>query len=200
MMSKFQMLAPGQRELRLYGDGSLRAKTQVGAWAFYIPTFGISGVGAGRGAYAERFELAAFVEGVGAICAVDRTARPIHLHTDSEFVLTVIKHVAAGQDLAARPSYCRVHDLTKRVIASAVGRELVPIKCGGDDSEHRKCHSGARRFLRAFIRNDVALGHEMALKRETQRLEGLLETRLRLEQRIERVDQELLTCEMNSVL
>src|SRR5260370_22178228 len=117
-MSTLRLLGAGERDLNLYGDGSFYEQLGLGAWAYRIPTLGIGGVGVEPGSYVECFEFAAVVAGVEAVASIDATERPIHIHTDSEFVLILLKHLTDAVPLPSRSRFERARELFMRVSAS----------------------------------------------------------------------------------
>src|SRR4051794_32723282 len=82
-----RLLKAGETEVHLYGDGSCYQELEVGAWAFYVPAFGVGQAGFGLGSHVEYFEFQAILAGMESILSVDATARPIHVHSDSQFVV-----------------------------------------------------------------------------------------------------------------
>jgi hypothetical protein len=139
----------------------------------------------------ERYELAGAVSGIEAAASIDASTRPIHVHTDSDFVLAVLKHLAETAELPPRRSYDRVRDLIQRASTALGPRILSFSRCNGDSADHQRCHLAALSKIRWHIQNDILLGRELALKREEQKLMGLLRRRIQLEKQLQALDLEL---------
>ena len=105
------LLSSGERELEVYADASLNENLGIVACAHWIPAFAVGGVEMDRGTYVERYELAAVVQGIESVARIDASERPIHVFSDSEFVVQVLKHIPEFSQLPSRPSFDRVGDL-----------------------------------------------------------------------------------------
>src|SRR6202035_2884525 len=92
-------LGSGPEEIMIYGDGSFSYELSAGAWAAHVPSFGLQIVGSGFGPSAGHFEFCALVEGIQAVVRIDHTTRPLHLRTDSEQVVGVLRLLSARVDL-----------------------------------------------------------------------------------------------------
>ena len=62
----------------------------------------MSGAGIDHGGHIERYELAGVVSGIEAVASIDASTRPIHVHTDADFVLAVLKSLAETAELPPR--------------------------------------------------------------------------------------------------
>jgi hypothetical protein len=163
----------------------------IGAWAYRVPAFGIQRTGIERGDHIERFELTAVLEGVEMLAAVDHSARPIHVHTDSSFVMTVLKHAVQDRELPSRRSYDRVRDLFVRGVSTLRARVWDFSLCNGDSLDHRFCHAEAQRAIREHVRGNLPLARQGVIKREEQSLKRLLSEREQLERRLQTVEAEI---------
>ena len=98
----------------------------IGSFAYNIPAFDLCGTGIDHGRHIERYELAGAVVGIEAAASIDASTRPIHVHTDSDFVLAVLKRLAEKTELPPRRSYNRVRDLIQRA-STALGPRILSI-------------------------------------------------------------------------
>ena len=188
---------PGEPEIAVFADASASDHLGIGSWAYNIPTFEVCGAGIDKGGHIERYELAGAVSGIEAAASIDASVRPIHVHTDSGFVLAVLKHLAETAELPPRRSYERVRDLIQRA-STALGPRLLSFsRCNGDSADHQRCHLAALREIRWYIHNDVLLRRDLALKREEQKLSGLLRRRIQLEKQLQALDLELAISDTN---
>ena len=85
-----RLLMPGEREVAVFADASASDDLGIGSWNYSIPAFDVCGVGIGYGGHIERYELAGAVGGIDVVASIDASTRPIHVHTDSDFVLAVL--------------------------------------------------------------------------------------------------------------
>jgi len=70
-------------------------------------------------------------------------------------------------------------------------------RCNGDSADHRRCHLAALSEIRWHIQNDVFLRRELALKREEQKLSGLLRRRITTREAVAALDLELAISDTN---
>ncbi len=188
------LLPPGPDEIDLYSDGSHRHELQIGGWACCVPAFGLEMAAAGVGSSVEWFELAGVVAGIEGVAAVEHSVRPIHVHTDSAFVVCLFKHLVAGPPNRSRPTFVRVEDLIRRVAGSCAQRNL---KCSYTHGKHpaiRRCHLAAARKVRNYVATDPILSHQLALRREKNKLSTLSAERDKLNRRLQIVDAKLRLC------
>jgi ribonuclease HI len=192
-----RLLMPGDTEVAVFADASASDHLGIGSWAYSIPAFDVCGAGIDSGGHIERYELAGAVSGIEAAASIDGSNRPIHVHTDSDFVLAVLKHLAENAELPARRSYDRVRDLIQRA-STAMGRRILSFtRCNGDSADHQRCHLAALSEIRWHIQNDVRLRRDLAIKREQQKLSGLLKRRIQLEKQLQALDLELAITDTN---
>ena len=191
------LLMPGEREVAVFADASASDVLGIGSWAYSIPAFDVSGVGIDHGGHIERYELAGAVGGIEAAASIDASTRPIHVHTDSDFVLAVLKRLAETAELLPRRSYDRVRDLIQRASTALGPRILSFSRCNGDSADYQRCHLAALSRIRFHIQNNVLLRRELALKREEQKLSVLLKRRIQLEKQLQILDQELAISDTN---
>ena len=190
------LLTAGDNFIRVYGDASYLADVAVGAWAYQIPTFGIRAVGLEADTWVERLELLAVVKGMEAVATVDASGRGIHVHSDSDFVLSAMHYLSNLQDLPSRRSFDRVRDLFLLASTALGSRQLKPFKIKGKPGDHQACHLEARRHLRKHVWDDVRLSGCAALKRSEQILVARQRDCDRLEQQMEKAKRELSIAEV----
>jgi len=188
---------PGEPEVDVFADASASDDLGVGSWAYLIPTFDVRGAGIDHGGHIERYELAGAVSGIEAAASIDYSTRPIRVHTDSDFVLAVMKHLAETADLPPRRSYNRVRDLVQRASTALGPRVLSFSRCNGDAADHQRCHLAALGKIRWHIQHNVVLRRDLALKREEKKLSGLLRRRIQLEKELQKLDLELAISDTN---
>ena len=70
-------------------------------------------------------------------------------------------------------------------------------RCNGDSTDHQRCHLAALSEIRWHIQNDALLRRDLALKREEQKLSGLLKRRIQLEKQLQTLDLELAISDTN---
>ena len=192
-----RLLMPGEPEVAVFADASASDDLGIGSWAYSIPAFDVSGAGIDHGGHIERYELAGAVSGIEAAASIDASTRPIHVHTDSDFVLAVLKRLAETAELPPRRSYDRVRDLIQRASTALGPRILSFSRCNGDSADHQRCHLAALSKIRFHIQNDVLLRRDLALKREEQKLSRLLTRRIQLEKQLQTLDLELAISDTN---
>jgi len=195
-INTLRLLNPGARELNLYGDGSFCPELGLGAWAYRVPSLGIAGVGVECGSDAGFFEFAAVVAGIEAVAAVDITARPIHVHTDSEFVWRLLVHMADGAPLPSRSRFEPIRALYSRVAESSGARRVVRPKRKARRKEVRECHLDARQSLKGHIRASDTLTRALNEQREKQELAALTKHREQLDRRVEDLQEERRLCDL----
>ena len=64
-------------------------------------------------------------------------------------------------------------------------------------ADDQRCHLAALSKIRFHIQNDVLLRRDLALKREEQKLSGLLKRRIQLEKQLQTLDLELAISDTN---
>src|ERR1700719_4634769 len=111
MGPEYRLLQAGSDEIRIHGDGSFQNKLGVGAWAFRVAEFYLDRGAVEVGSGIEVFEFTALVRGIEAVLALDRTARPIHVHGDSQYVQTVFQCLLRNEPLPERKTFNRVRNL-----------------------------------------------------------------------------------------
>lgn len=147
------LLKSGPREVVIYGDGSYSQDLLVGAGAAYVPSFGLQPAGSGFGPSAGHFEFWALVEGIRTVVRIDHTTRPLHLHTDSEYVIGVLRFLSSKTDLPARNSFDSIRELYVRAAQLIGTRSARSSRADTKGDFHRICHHSARRALRERIQN-----------------------------------------------
>ena len=192
-----RLLMPGEPEVDVFADASASDCLGVGSWAYLIPALGLRGAGIDNGGHIERYELVGAVSGIEAAAGIDASLRPFHVHTDSDFVLSVLKRLAERTEFPPRQSYDRVRDLIQRASAAIGPRILESSRCNGHSASHQRCHLAALSEIRRYIQNDSLLCTDLALKREEQKLKGLLRQRIQLEKHLQTLDLELAISETN---
>jgi ribonuclease HI len=185
------LLPAGERVIQLYGDASYLSEVTSGTWAYQIPTLGLREFGLEADTWTERLELLAIVKGLEAVAAVDFSGRDIHVHTDSTFVLSVMRYLSNLQTLPPRRSFVRVRDLLLQGTAALEGRQVQSFQIKGKVSDHHVCHLEARRHLREQVWEDLQFGGYAALKRAERKFAMLQGKYERLNKQIEKTRREL---------
>jgi ribonuclease HI len=188
------LLRPGDDEIDLYSDGSHRPDLQIGGWAYCVPALGLEMAAVEVGSSVEWFELAGVVEGIEGISGMEHSARPIHIHTDSAYVSCLLKHLIAGQPYRSRRSFERVMDLIRRVAGPCGQRNLRCSRTQRQNPLIRNCHLAVTRKVREHVATDPILSHQLAFKREENRLSALSAEREKLGRRLENLEEELRLC------
>jgi len=189
------LLGPGAGKITIYGDGSFSCNLLVGAWAAHVPALGLQLAGVSPGATTEHFEFCALVEGVAAVMAVDHTTRALHLRTDSESVLAVLRYLSSRSDLPARKSFDRFRGLYGYAIHLIGKRPVRWSKAKTASPFHRVCHRAAHTALRQHVHTLLATDSEMRLKYEAARRKGWLRELERLRCRAREVEDQVLACD-----
>jgi len=189
------LLSPGPGEIAIYGDGSFSGDLLVGAWAAHVPTFGLMIAGSDSGPSPGHFEFRALLDGIGAVVRVDQTTRPLHLHTDSEFVIGIIRRLSARADLPKRRSLESIRELYRQAAELIGTRSVRWSRADTKGTYHRFCHQSARRALREQIRDYLTLHAEAALRYEQRRRGEILRDRELLLGRLRRMDNRLRLCD-----
>lgn len=189
------MLGPGAREIAIYGDGSFSCDLLVGAWGAHVPALGLQLAGVGPGLTTEHFEFYALVEGVSAVMAVDHTTRPLHLRTDSEYVMVPLRHLSSRSSLPTRKSFDRIRDLYARAMQLIGTRPVRWSRAKTASPFHRVCHRAAHTALRQHVRTLLATDSEMRLKYEASRRKEWSKELERLRCRTREVEDQLQACD-----
>jgi ribonuclease HI len=189
------LLGPSPEEIVIYGDGSFSCDLLAGAWAAYVPSFGLQIVGSGFGPSAGHFEFCALAEGIRAVVRIDHTTRPLHLRTDSEHVAGVLRLLSARVDLPARKSFDGMRSLYVRARQLLGTRSVHWSRADTQSAFHRICHQAARHALRKQVQHHLALDAVMALRYEQRRREDLLRHREQLVHRMNRIENRLRLCD-----
>lgn len=145
------LLKPASREIAVYGDGSFSSNLLAGAWATHIPAFRLQRASFSAGPSCEYFEFCALVEGMRAALAIDHTSRPLRLHTDSEYVMLVLRYLSSRSNLPARRSFDRIRDLYARTIHLIGTRPIRWRRARTASPFHRVCHQLAITTLRQHV-------------------------------------------------
>jgi hypothetical protein len=160
-----------------------------------VPSFGIQTTGSGSGPSEGHFEFCALVEGIRNAVRIDHTTRPMHLHTDSEYAIGVLRLLSSRADLPARKSLDSIRELCVRTAQLIGTRSIRWTRADIKGTFHRICHQSARRALRIEIQNHLAVDAVMALRYEERRREELLRNRERLEKAMRRIENKLRLCD-----
>jgi len=194
------LLKPGPEEIAIYGDGSFSYDLSVGAWAAYVPSFGLQTAGSYFGRSEGHFEFCALVEGIRAVVTIDHTTRPLHLHTDSEYVIGALRLLSSRSDLPARKSFDGIRE-SHALGAQLIGTRIVRwSRADTKGAFHRICHQAARCALRKHMQRHLAADAVMALRYEERRREVLLRNRDQLAHRMRRMENKLRICDARIAL
>lgn len=189
------LLHSGQGVLSLYADASYADEANLGCWAYTLPGFPVSAFGIEKGGSVNRLELAAVIHGLKAAVAVDRTTRPIEVHTDSQFVLQLMAPAVNCMPLPKRRSYGRVADLYGEAGRIASGRQISFQLRRAGDPHHDSCDRTARKQLREYCKNQDVV-QAITLKRAKTKRLALIQEIGRTEQSLESLRTKLLSCEL----
>jgi ribonuclease HI len=164
-------LEPGKTEVTLFGDGSFQDLISVGSWAFYAPDFDLANAGMEPGQTVEHFESVALLAGLEAILSIDRTRRPIHIFTDCDAAIELIRSAAGHKGLSTGSVMQRVQHLFERAsLLTAQRRVLLTRTASGSTPGNKRCHQLASLKLRSGMAADPALSSQLAMHRQKQRL------------------------------
>jgi ribonuclease HI len=157
-------LEPGKTEVTLFGDGSFQDLISVGSWAFYASDFGLANAGMEPGQTVEHFESIALLAGLEAILSIDRTRRPIHIFTDSDAAIKLIKDAANHKKLPTGSVTQRVQHLFERAsLLTARRRVSLTRIASGSTAENKHCHRLASLKFRSGMAADPALSSQLAM-------------------------------------
>ncbi len=190
-----QLLSAGPALLSLYTDASFADELGVGAWVYSVPAFSVLQSGIEPGHSANGLELAAVVHGLAAVCRADRTARDIHVYTDSEFVIGLMAHVSQRQRMPLRKSYKPMADLYARASDVAATRTLKIFRRADRDPYHAECDRRAREELRRHCTKGE-LARKITLKRVHTRRDSILQEIRKAQRSLRKLEQKLLQCDV----
>jgi|SRR5947209_7542503 len=185
-------IPPGDDEIQLFGDASYQYLITTGSWAFSAPALGLEGAGTGNGPSIEHFEIMAVVQGITTIINLDRTRRPIRVHTDSELAIRLLQCAVKDEPLPSRKSFDRLRALYERARALTGHRHLLAGKVSSLRPEHQECHRRAAKRLRDELAADAVLAWRLALRKEETRLEAVLKEKTTFQARLGALDEEEL--------
>jgi ribonuclease HI len=195
MVNGIRFLTAGESRISLYADASYSHDLETGCWAFSIPAFPLDGIGIEAGGSNNHLELAAVVYGLRAVDALDFAKRPVRIHTDSEFVIGVLRHASAGSPLPVRKSYSGVADLYDRLSDLYAGRKVTATRDVAGSVHHTACDRRARRNLRRYCREGL-FSRTILLRRAEARRTSLQSQLKQLERSMDRVEQEVFRCDL----
>jgi ribonuclease HI len=144
------LLTAGRSSISLYADASYSTDLEVGCWAFSIPTFPLERADIEGGSSNNHLELAAVVHGLAALTALDFGKQAVHIHTDSEFVIGILRHASSGAPLPSRRSYEAVVDLYSRLCHLYAGWSITATREVTGSAHHRACNRRAKNILRRY--------------------------------------------------
>jgi ribonuclease HI len=190
-------LSSGLEFVPLFADGSHYAEAAVGCWVYNLPAFslvrfGIDGACPSNNAV----EFAAVVHGLTAATTIDLTERPIHIHTDSSFVITVMDLVAKRLPLPDRKPYQQVVQLYSQACDVTSGRRFkVSSHCTGN-RDHKVCDRKAREELRRYCSADKSVAHRVLLARARMQRRDFIRQVEQVQQTMRNLESKLVRCEM----
>jgi ribonuclease HI len=195
MVNRIRFLTAGESRVSLYADASYSHDLETGCWAFSIPAFPLEAIGIEAGGSNNHLELAAVLYGLKAVHALDFGKRPVRIHTDSEFVIGVLRHASAGSPLPARKAYRDVAELYDRLSDLCGGRKITATRDVVGSVHHTACDRRARRNLRKYCREGL-FSRTILLRRAEARRASLQSQLKQLECSMDRVEQEVLRCDL----
>jgi ribonuclease HI len=189
------LLTAGRSSISLYADASYSTDLEVGCWAFSIPTFPLERTDIEGGGSNNHLELAAVVHGLAALNALDFEKQAVHIHTDSEFVIGILRYASSKAPLPSRRSYHTVVDLYNRLCHLHEGRSITATREVTSSVHHRACDRRAKHILRSYC-SEGRFSRAILLKRAEAKRRSLLKQIRHWEGCLTNVDQELLRCEI----
>jgi ribonuclease HI len=186
------LLQAGSEDIRIYGDGSFQHQLSVGAWAFRVSQFGLDHGAVEAGSTVEFFEFAAILRGIEAVVALDRTARPIHVFSDSQYVQKAFQPLLRKEPVPQRKAFNRIRALYSVTEQQLANRQIRFSMVSRTDADHSRCHLLAITTLREHIRGNRDLLIDIALRAEASRYESFTKERARLETRLRVIEDQLL--------
>jgi len=139
--------------VKVYADGSFYKQFNLGAWAYRVPVLGLAESGVGSGHSSKHFELQAAVL---AISAADRAlggGSAIHLFSDCSFTMRWIAEL--NERLAGKRHPKRFPQTEEGILGDLFAimrrRRVRCRRANPTTPEHLRCHTEARRHLRAVI-------------------------------------------------
>jgi hypothetical protein len=190
MICHHNALAASPLEIDLFGDASYQPLIATGTWAFSVPALGLEGVGLGTGAGVEYFEGMAALSSIRSVLEIDRTPRPLRVHSDSELALQFLQRAVKREPLPTRKSFDRVRPLYDLAIGLAAKRRIVPVRVAPTRPEHGDCHRRAAKKLRHELATNPTLAWQLALRTEQHRLEALVKEQTTLQLRLEALEEQ----------
>jgi ribonuclease HI len=190
-----RLLLTGPETIALYADASYAAEVGVGCWACIVPAFPALRSGIEYGGSINRLEFAAVIHGLLLATTVDHSCRPIHVHTDFEFVITVMQHVARRTKLPASKGFIAVADLYSQACDVTSCRVLMTTRRRSGDPYHTACDKVAKEELRRYCSHG-SVARTILLKRAEARRTTVLRQMGHVERTFEKLPRQLLACEI----
>jgi ribonuclease HI len=189
------LIESGSKEVTIYGDGSFSCELSIGGWAANIPSFGLRIAGGHSGPSAGYFEFWALLEGIRAVVTIDHTTRPLHLHTDCEYVIAILRRLSSRANLPARRAWNSVRAPYEDAIRLIGARHIRWSRADTKGVLHQICHQSARAARREQIQESLASNPVIALGFEERRRNELVRNRELLVRRMTRVENKLRACD-----
>ena len=133
-----------------------------------------------------------------AVRALNRTVRPIHVYSDSQYVQIAFVSLLRNQPLPARKAFNRIRTLYSAAERHAAARTIRFSRVSQNNADHRHCHHLALNMLRQHIRGNSDLALDYALRDEAKRYTSLIRERTKLETRLRAIEEELLLSDTRS--
>jgi hypothetical protein len=135
------------------------------------------------------------VEGIRAVVHIDHTTRPLHLHTDSDYVIAALRFLPSKTELPARKRFDTIRSAHLQAIQLLGPRSVHWSRANTKEAFHRMCHNAARSALRRQLQSQLASDSQLALVYEQRRRENLLRAGDRLMSQMMRLEDRLQLCD-----
>ena len=188
-------LFAGPEVISIYADASYSEEVRVGCWAYTLPTFAIMKSGIEPGCSNNRLEFAAVVQGLSTATALDHTPRPIHVNTDSDYVIALMENVAKRVTLPDRKSYRVIRDLYTQACDLTFERTVMTSRRRLGDPHHTACDRKAKQELRRYC-SDGNIARVIFHKRAYTKRKTILNEIRTAEQLLNTLENKLLECEI----
>jgi ribonuclease HI len=190
-------LSSGLDIVPLFTDGSHFVESALGCWVYNLPAFPLVRFGIHSACPSSNVvELAAVVHGLTTATTIDLTDRPIHVHTDSTFVITVMDFVAKRLPLPKRKAYQQVVNLYSQACDVTSRRRFKVSGHYTGDRHHQLCDRKAKEELRRYCAADKSAANRVLLARARTRYGDLIRQVEEAQQKLRNVEVKLVRCEM----
>jgi ribonuclease HI len=193
-----ERLTSGLEFVPLFADASHYSEGAVGCWVYNLPAFSLMRFGIDAACPSNNVvEFAAVVHGLTAAITIDRTGRPIRVHSDSDFVLTALDFVAKRNALPDRKAYQQIVGLYEQACDVTSGRCFeVRGRCTAD-RHHKVCDRKAKEELRRYCVSNKAIAHAVVLARAQAQRRDLVRQITQVKQTLTNLETKMIRCELD---